>query len=391
MQNRILDSCVNVVSDVFDRILIRHRRHTETVKFEDPRRKAIYGSVSLSSDQMRQIDAFYVSHYGEKIPYVWHQYYTAFTGRFDPTYMPELIFIPEFEYFMNPFPEYVKSFGDKNVISLLAEGAGIKTPRVLLSCTKGFFLDGKKHRMSRDAAIQTLADIGEAFIKPSVDSSSGHGCRVINMVDGRNQSDGMTTSDLIAQYQGDFVVQECIHCHDAISTLYPGSVNTFRVITYRWKDQIFHCPAIMRIGSSGGFVDNAHAGGMFIAVSDEGLLSDRAFTEFRTVYTHHPDTGIEFDRYVIPGFSQVIDAARYMHGITPQLGMINWDFTIDNTGTPVLIEANTRGGSVWLIEIAHGCCAFGDRMPEILEWIRQQKALRKSSRRWTYFGQMRHV
>ena len=99
--------------DIYDKILISHRRRTEVNKFKDKRRRQIVGSRLLSSGEKHEIDEFFLSHYGKRIPYTWHQYYTAFTGRFDPQYFPELLFIPEFEHFMNPYPEYVKVFGDK--------------------------------------------------------------------------------------------------------------------------------------------------------------------------------------------------------------------------------------------------------------------------------------
>ena len=130
----------------------------------------------------------------------------------------------------------------------------------------------------------------------------------------------------------------------------------------------------MRIGQGGNFLDNAHAGGMFIAVDNDGTLHKKAFTEFRNEYTQHPDTKIKFEDYKIDLFPEVIKAAIQMHESVPQIGCCNWDFTIDITGTPMLIEANMnngkQGGGIWLIEMAHGVGAFGDNTAEILQWLR---------------------
>ena len=49
----------------------------------------------------------------------------------------------------------------------------------------------------------------------------------------------------------------------------------------------------------------------------------------------------------------MIETAERMHRSIPQLGVVNWDFTLDEDGTPLLIEANVLGGSIWLFEIAY--------------------------------------
>ena len=81
-------------------------------------------------------------------------------------------------------------------------------------------------------------------------------------------------------------------------------------------------------------------------------------------------------------------AAIKCHTFLPQLGVINWDFTIDDTGTPVLIEANIRYGSIWLFEIAHGCGPFGQDTAEILQWMRKMRGLKKSNWKQFRFGNM---
>ena len=75
----MLDLAENRANLLYDRVLIAHRRKTEIRKFRDPRRVAITDSVVLAPGQMREIDDFFVTNYGEKIPYTWHRHYTAFT------------------------------------------------------------------------------------------------------------------------------------------------------------------------------------------------------------------------------------------------------------------------------------------------------------------------
>ena len=119
---------------------------------------------------------------------------------------------------------------------------------------------------------------------------------------------------------------------------------------------------------------------MFIAVDDDGTLHKTAFTEFKNTFTEHPDTGLKFEGWKIHDFPKVRDAARRMHEAVPQVGVINWDFTIGEDGEAVLMEGNMRSGSIWLIEMAHGKAVFGDDTAEILQWTRRMKTMKLSER-----------
>lgn len=141
-----------------------------------------------------------------------------------------------------------------------------------------------------------------------------------------------------------------------------------------------HAPAIIRIGQGGNYLDNAHAGGIFVAVDDDGTLHETAFTEFRQKFTQHPDTGITFKGWKINGFPDVLRAAERMHEMIPQIGVVNWDFTIDENGSPTLMEGNMRYGSIWLGQMAYGKAIFGDDTAEILQWTRKMRSLKRSQR-----------
>ena len=176
--------------------------------------------------------------YGEKIPYVWHQNFMAHSGKFDAKYFPELLYIPEFEHFMNLWPEYGSVFSDKNVISILADAAKVKTPKVILSVAKSLAKDGGYNLLEKKEAINLLATAGRVFIKPTVDSCSGSGCFIAEFKDGVDQLSKRTAEEVYNSLGTDFVVQEVAKCHSSISKIYAGSVNTLRIITYRWKEEI---------------------------------------------------------------------------------------------------------------------------------------------------------
>lgn len=376
----------NFLKDSYDRFLIYRRRKSEIKKFEDARRKNIYEKVILSKEQKSAIDRLYLENYGEKIPYTWHRHFTAFTGNFTEKYFPELLFIPEFEHFMNLFPAYTKTMSDKNLLFLIAQSGNVEMPKSFVNSAAGILRDNNYTQITLERAVEILSNIGAAFIKPTVDSGSGQGCMCANFENGIDTVSGKEIAELIKNLGNDWVIQENIKCSNDIRRIYSCCVNTFRIITYRWKEKIYHMPIIMRIGQGNNFLDNAHAGGMFIAVDDDGTLHKTAYTEFKNEFNKHPDTGVVFNGYKIKNVDKCIAAAEHMCTLVPQLGCVNWDFTINENEEPILIEANTECGSVWLIEMAHGVGPFGENTEEILKWMRNMKNTPVSMRDAIMFG-----
>lgn len=375
----------NLFIDTIERIIIKRKRLIEIKKFQNLKRIKIYSQIELTDVQKKSIDKLFLENYGYKVPYTWHRHFTAFTGNFDKYYFPELLYIPEFERFMNLDDGYCTALEDKNFLKMVAESMCVKMPATVFSCISGLIQDS-------DCNIVTLEDVlklsGEFFVKPTVDSCSGKGCQIINVKSGIDLNTNTPLKDLLKFKDNNWVIQECIKCHDSITSIYPNSVNTFRIMTYIWKDKICHVPAIMRIGQGGANVDNAHAGGMFIAIDDDGTLHNTAFTEFKKEFRFHPDTKLRFDGYRINLFPEVLKAAKRCHSYITQIGCINWDFTIDRDGNIILIEANLKGGSIWLFEMAHGKGIFGDKTLEILRWMKLMKQTKKSERNKYAYGRM---
>ena len=192
--------------------------------------------------------------------------------------------------------------------------------------------------------------------------------------------------------QPDFVIQKKLKCHASIAEIYSGSVNTFRIVTYLWHGNIIHCPLVLRIGRGNACVDNASSGGMFIAVDDDGTLHANARTEFGLSFSEHPDTHIIFEGRKISFVDKLITAVKKMHSQIPQVGMINWDFTIDQEGSPVMIEGNMfYGGGYFLVQESHERGILGDNTAEILQWLREiQKAKRTERPKFMYGKILQH-
>lgn len=348
-------------------------KRAEFKKVKESRRKRIYENILLTDIEKKKIDEFYLKNYGKKIPYEWHKLYKSYTGKFDERYFPEFLYIPNFEKKVNS-AYYAKVFEDKEIVSFLCQGTGIRYPHVLCYCINGILLDNDYKIISFEE-IKKKLEGKKLFIKPRVDTPSGEGCQVIEIKNGINIRTNQRIEELLKEYQNNFLIQECLKNHKVLADLHPDSINTFRVMTYVWNGEVKCCPITLKMGKSGINVDNGHAGGIFIGVENNGNLFKEGFTEFQDRYFEHPDTKIKFEEYNIPQIKKIEEAAKKLHSKILQVGIISWDLTLDENENVVMIEANIRGGSIWLIQMAHGCGVFRDDTAGILRFISEKKII----------------
>ena len=348
---------------------------------KDPSFRKVAESFPLTSEQKEAIDDFFMTNYGEKIPYLWHQYFSAHSGKFDPRYYPNILLNPYFEHYMNYKRHYGFVFEDKNVIPYIAKCASIKMPKTILSKTCGVMRDCDGKIVDENEAKEILISAGKVFCKSSVGACGGRGCFVTDF-----KASEVSFDATLQSLGSEFIIQEIIRCHESIASIYSNAVNTFRVITYRWQEDFFQMPVFMRVGQGGAVVDNGAAGGMFLGIHDDGSLTDKAVMPYNTCILKHPDTGFEFKGHKIACFAKVCQSAIRMHQMIPQIGMVYWDFTIDTKGDPILIECNVFNGTIYAIQMTLGVPAFGEHSAEVLRWIKKMKHTPYSERGKYAFG-----
>lgn len=370
-----------LIGSGYDWLWTKKKVHESLKQLKDPGFLKVAKSYTLTKENKEAIDDFYFSNYGERIPYLWHQYYAAHSGTFDPRYFPNIMLTPYFEHYMNFNRNYGFVFEDKNVIPYISQCAEVKMPRTILSKTWGVLRDGDGKVVNESKAKEILVSSGKVFCKASTGACGGRGCFVADFSLLTNSID-----DVLLSLGSEFVIQEIVKCQNDIAAIYPTSVNTFRVITYRWRDEFRQLPVFMRVGQGGAVVDNGAAGGMFIGIRSDGSLTDKAVMPNNTCIRSHPDTGFIFKGHKIENFQKVCDAATRMHQMIPQLGLIYWDFTINTNGEPVLIECNVFNGTIYAIQMTLGIPAFGEHTAEVLQWIRKMKHTPYSKRSKYAFG-----
>lgn len=331
------------------------------------RKKDLYKNIDLTADEKKDIDMFYSQAYGRKISYRWHQLYQSYTGSYDKTYLPEILYSTKLEHRMNPYM-YAAVLEDKNLLNVLfANVDGVRIPYTYCMCINGTFLDAHRNLINIDQLISLIHNIGNVVIKKSVSSNSGFGVMMCNFVEGIDLKSGNNILDIINGMGNDFKVEEKINQYHELSKIYSHSLNTFRVITYILNDKIFCAPLAMRMGRGGSEVDNIHSGGIVIGVSDDGFLMSEAFSEYGKRFSKHPDSNVIFKGYRISKVSEVIEAAKKLHMKVPSIKMISWDLSIDHNGEIVLIEINTTDQSVWFPQMVNGKSIFGENTEDVIQ------------------------
>lgn len=362
-----------IILKVMDCLLKKRAEHYEIKKINEKKRKKIYRTTKIKRDDKRKILEFYKKNYGKKISLKWHRYYYSVSGKLDVNYFPEILYIPNYERLSNDF-FYKKVLQDKNILDIyMKNNKLIKMPKSILKCINGVYLNNDNERISLDEAVNLIESYNRIFIKSTIDTNSGISCKLCNFENGYDKNTKESIKDIILNYRNNFIVQEVVENHPSLSQFNPSSFNTFRVITYSLNKQIFHMPLVLRMGRKESFLDNAHAGGIFIGVQDDGTVLDFAVNEYGEKFSRHPDTNIEFKGIKIPYVSKIIEYSKQIHLLFPKIGCVHWDLSIDKNNDVILIEANMSSGGIWLPQMAHGKGPFGDNLKAILNQLRNKK------------------
>lgn len=361
---------LNMFQSMLENLHYSRRKVGEYINVFKKRR--LIKSVNLSQEDKTAIDAFWRKHYGKRISYNWHKLYASYTGVVDPMYFPEILYSTNLEKRYNDFTTAL-IYEDKSQLDIVLRDISTNesnTVPSIIYCTSGLFYNNKHELVSRSEAISLLYNIGKCVIKPSIDSDSGRGVRVLNIRGDKDIKTNESLNSILNSYESNFLVQEYISTHESLKALNPSSVNTIRIITYICEGKVFHCPLAMRIGANEAEVDNIHAGGFGIGLKDDGYLNQFAFTEFGEKYSSHPRTKIVFSNHCIPGVSDAIKLVERKHQLIPRLTFISWDVTINESGEPLIIEMNTRNQAAWLSQMVNGCCLFGENTPKMIELLK---------------------
>jgi len=215
--------------------------------------------------------------------------------------------------------------------------------RQLLQDKKQFLIDfaDLTHREWIDAATATddetrdfLSRHPRVIAKPA----AGEGGAGISIYESAEITDvAAWRAELVANDQT--LLEQVLAQHDDLNAVYPDSVNTVRMITYRDPHGELHVIAsVLRIGN-GAVIDNFASGGMFTMLDDEGVALYPAVDKQSNIYREHPRTGMTIKGIRVPFFDRVVEMVTEASTRLPTVPYVGWDIAITPEG-PALIEAN---------------------------------------------------
>ena len=330
------------------------------------RRKKLLGGGYDCRKEYRQRVLPYWKPYGVKPGIVWYRLLSHASHEVDPRYIPDdLWFDRILPYYSN---SSFRRFGeDKNYLAVWFPDA--RLPRTVVSRVAGVFYDENYRILPKAEAVRRCAAQGKFVIKPSVDSGEG---RLIRFFDGTEPS-AAGVEEAFARMGDNFIAQEIVEQHGTLRRLNPDSLNTLRIITFLFKNEVHVLSAILRVGGPGAKVDNVGAGGFACPVDENGRLGRYAINR-RSERCETAPGGIRFDSVTVPGYREAVETVSRFHEKLAHFKLIGWDIAIDENAEPVLIEYNTAPGQ------NQYCCGptFGDLTEKVLADVFLTREFRNS-------------
>ena len=219
----------------------------------------------------------------------------------------------------------------------------VKVPEIVYLIDGGL-MDSAFNRISFGAFLSEFK--GRKYIVKPIKGACGRGVHIIEENDGifidYQKADEKALEELCARCDKS-IVNEYICQHVYASRVFPGSVNTIRLITIRDPDTgdvLIPCAAHRFGNSTTGAVDNVSSGGFVTQIDIEtGILGyGRQFGSDDPIEVH-PDTGADILGVQIPNWqgicANILSAARHC----PYLPFIAWDIAVTEDSF-VVLEAN---------------------------------------------------
>ena len=293
----------------------------------------------LTKAQKREVQDFYVSMIGRKIPLYCHEFFYSRTGVFTKEYVPNNLYHVDLVPRANVH-RLQGAFGDKNMCDFLFPRENV-VHSILKNINGYYYYEGDP--VSEADAINLCGNLKNVIIKPSRESE-GHGVQLFNAKAGITDLNGKTVALLFKEYKKDFLIQEWVQQHERMAALNPTSVNTMRILSYRSGMEVLIIYSVVRIGRSGSVVDNQCAGGISTTISEDGCLGKIAFGGFSKDNITKTDSGVVLEGYELPSYDKAIEMVKRLHLRLPFFNIVGWDIAIQKDGEPILIEFNTNPG-----------------------------------------------
>jgi len=307
----------------------------------------------------------------------------------NPVTEDEIInYIPYFFWYYLYLPHYTSYklstiIGNKIATEQFFQSLGIHQPKTLFRIINGNLYSPEMGRCTFHQIQQEIID--NSFEKIFVKPAWGGGSKGIYIFH-KNESGFYTTHQNITFNENflsnigrtsDYIVQPGIVQDQGIARIYPGSVNTCRLITENIDGISRVVCGVLRIGRGKNEVDNASAGGLFLKIDiTNGRVGNHAMSYEYEKFSAHPDTHFVFNNFTIPQWDEIRKFSTESADRLPFFSHLGWDIALTVNG-PLAIETNLNPG-IEVLQIPYGGLreAFGITDPDYF-WKNPGKRLTK--------------
>lgn len=272
----------------------------------------------------------------------------------DPRYIPDDMWYGKIIRHFSDIKGY-RNLGDKSLQSLLV--SDIKCPETVFKSVHSIWCDHSFNPVNEQEVCIRCKEAKKVIVKPTCITSGGEGIEFLDVTE-------MGDDEILKYFKSikyDFIVQKIVKQHKVLSEINDSSVNTIRVITFCFNEEVYILSAVLRMGSNGSQVDNVTQGGFACRIHEDGRLDKYAVSRKSDWNTVHPG-GVVFEEVVIPNYSNIIETVKKAARKIPYFKILGWDLAVDESGNPVFIEFNV------MAEQNQKTCgpSFGDMTDDVL-------------------------
>lgn len=334
--------CANLISNVIERNRLR---------------------TYLSSSPPRSFNNLVITYWKKykRISPKWAWYYASKNGIEDPRYIPNDLYYTKIDQHFNN-RKLGWGFNDKNYYSKIF--AGVKQPESLVRIVGGIFLDEKYRLLTKEQALEIIYHEKEAVCKPSLETGSGRGVSFWRIETEKPQIENF----LDDKENKDFIIQKTIIQHPELDKVHKGSINSLRIVSLLMPEGVYILSSNLRMGVDNSRIDNVTAGGISCGIDDTGCLKKYSTTYYTGERSEQHPQGLVFEGFRIPAYEKAVEMVKKAHPMIPHFRLVSWDIAIDDTESPVLIEANMRKGGINLNQFNNGPL-FGDLTDRVLDEV----------------------
>ncbi|MBR5947730.1 MAG: hypothetical protein IKZ82_03635, partial [Clostridia bacterium] len=248
--------------------------------------KKIGGGYNGSKREFDEVVLKYWSKYGVKPKKFYFDLYCDGKEAYDPRYIPDPVWKGNMiEYFNNRNWRSVVS--DKGLTGRMLPTS--KRPDTIVKNMNGYYYNGDgDESITMEEAIDLCKNEEHLIIKPSF-LSKGKG---ITFYD-RDSSDRIDLEKTFKNLDANFIVQRIVKQHPDLKRLNESSLNTIRIISFRFKGEVYILSALLRMGSAGARIDNVSAGGSAVPIKSDGSLYEKSVNR-KSNWTTETPNGIKY-------------------------------------------------------------------------------------------------